>query len=172
MVKNTWPFSLNKERNSFSSQGFTLPELVVTIFVLLTLVSLITINLSYTQRRATLNTAITTLVADLKDQQMKAMSGDTEGRSSADNYGIYFQSGSYVLFHGSSYNASASANTTITIDTSQHFTTTGKTVLFNRVTGEVSGYNSSSDTITLEDIPSGDQKTLEYNRYGVITGVN
>lgn len=154
------------------SSGFTLPEMVISIFVLLTLVSLITINLSYTQRRATINTAATQLVTDLKEQQIKAMSGDTEGRSSADNYGIYFQTANYVLFHGSSYNASDSANTVISLDSSQQFQNSGKTVLFNRVTGEVAGYNASSDTITLEDIPSGDEKVIEYNRYGVVTSVN
>jgi hypothetical protein len=45
-------------------------------------------------------------------------------------------------------------------------------LIFLKGSGEVSGYSSSTNTITLKDNDTGKTTTVTINKYGVITGVN
>src|SRR3989344_2005457 len=100
----------------FSFQkGFTLIEIIVVVSTIVTLLGFITISLVRSQQTASLTSVEGILLADLKQQQLKSMIGDTEGRSDSDQYGIHFDSNKYVLFHGD-YSDGETSNSVINLD--------------------------------------------------------
>lgn len=157
----------------FSLQrGFSLAELLIVICIILILLSLATINFTRVERKTTLTSTLETLITDLSHQQIKAMSGDTEGRTTTDMYGIRFNATSYILFHGT-YSAGDSSNFTISLPTAQQIITSpGNETVFATGSGELVGLSQSATSITLRDTATGEQTTIQLNRYGVITGVN
>ena len=154
--------------------GFTLVEISVVIGIVLTLTGLAVVNLSGAQRRSYLASTTSTLIADMKSQQSKAMSGETEGRSTHDAYGIYFESSRYTLFHGSAYSAADPSNVVINLDNYIAFssiTFPQSMIIFASGSGELSSYTPGSNTITIRNTLNSEQKTVSLNRLGVITGV-
>lgn len=150
-------------------------ELLVIMSIIAILSGLATINLIHSQRGATLQSTLLTFIADTKQQQMKAMQGDTEGRSYPDYYGIHFTQNSYVLFHGTTYNSSDSANFTISLDSNLQFNPinlTNNNIIFIPLNGEVYGYSSAANSVSLLDITNKQNKTLKFNYLGVMAGIN
>ena len=149
--------------------GFTLPELIIVMGIALTLVAIISNSLLGGQHQTSLNTTLATLIADIKAQQLKAMSGDTEGRAATDSYGIYVQANQYILFHGAVYSAGDLANSIIPLNTGLTLSTTfpNSILVFNKGDGQISGFILNQDTLTLTNSESV-AKTLKFNKYGVI----
>ena len=154
--------------------GFTLIELIVVFGVLLTLFAVTSVNLLNSQRRSSQSSAISSLVADLKSQQTKAMSGDTEGRATTDHYGLYIQASSYTLFHGSGYSSSDSANVVINTNDNIQFSTTfpSSSLIFTKGSGEILNFVSGSNTISVIDPSGSPTKVIQFNKYGVIIQIN
>jgi prepilin-type N-terminal cleavage/methylation domain-containing protein len=155
-------------------KGFSLVELLISVTIFAMLIGIITLNLNTAQHKATISTSLETLLTDLNQQQIKAMVGDTEGRTDADNYGIHFDSTSYTLFHGT-YSGSETTNFSIILPTIQQITTTfpSSQVIFQKGSGNVVGFDPNNEnTITLSDTVNGEQKVIELNRFGVVTAVN
>jgi len=153
-------------------RGFTIPELLIVIGILAILFGLTTPNLFKFRQRSVLNTTVDTLVSDLKSQQNKAMVGDTEGRATADYYGVRFEASQYILFHGSSYSPLDATNFNIDLDPTLSFssiTFPSSNAIFATGNGELVGFVSGSDTVTLTDSTNGDQKIIQINIYGAIT---
>ncbi len=155
-------------------KGFTLIEVLVVLSVLITLIGLTTISLLNANRQTSLSTSIDSFVTDLKQQQLKAMVGDTEGRTQADSYGVYFGTDSYTLFHGA-YSSSDPTNFTVALGGNIQFSAVlfpSSQIIFLKGSGEVSNYASSSSTLVIRDIVNNRQKTITVNRYGVVTDIN
>jgi prepilin-type N-terminal cleavage/methylation domain-containing protein len=148
------------------ARGFTLIELILTMGIFAVITTLVTINLLKVQHAASVSSVATTLVADLRGQQTKAITGDTEGRTTTDQYGVHFDSDKYVLFHGI-YTDGEPSNFEIPLEGSLNFTTNGD-VIFSKGSGELSGIN----TITLRDNTTNEQKVININIYGVVNSVN
>jgi len=157
-----------KSKDAVQQRGFTLIEMVLALGITSFLLGFIAINLTTSQRKASLSTTVTTFVSDLHQQQMKAISGDTEGRANADSYGIHLDVNQYVLFHGTAYNVADSSNSPIALENGLQFSTSGVNVIFSRLNGEINVPLS----ITLQDTTNSTQKTLHLNTYGVVTQVN
>ncbi len=153
---------------NFNLPGFTLAELLVTMAIFATLVGIATINLVGARQRASLNTSSEILIGDLRQQQLKSMIGDTEGRANPDRYGIHLGTNDYTLFHGNTYNSGDASNFTVELGDNIQFVGTYSDLIFARVSGEL----SAGGSIILEDNTTNTQKTLQYNRYGVITDVD
>lgn len=147
--------------------GFTFLELAVSMGLMSVLLSIATFNLIHAQQRATLNTSVSTLVADTKQQQLKAMVGDTEGRASASNYGIHVDSSDYVLFHGT-YSSSDTTNTKIGLPDNIEFQSPYQEMIFAQITGEL----PQAVTLVLVDTTNDNKKTIQVSKYGVITSVD
>lgn len=156
-----------------TNKGFTLIELLVSVTTFAILVGIVTLNLSTGQQKASIETVTDTLLADLSQQQLKAMTGDTEGRTAADSYGIHFSITDYALFHGT-YNQAETSNFLIAIPEILEITTNfpSNEIIFERGSGEIENYNAATDEIQIENMQTGEQKTIELNRYGVVTGIN
>ncbi len=157
-----------------SQKGFTLVELIVVGGVVATLFGLVTISVTGTQRRATVAGTLQTVLADIKSQQTKAMSGDASGAPSAVDYGVHFDANRYVLFRGSTYISTDTTNSVFPLEQNLQFTAitlTGGDLIFMRGSGEVAGYLVSANSFVLQDTLTGDQKAIQVNRYGVITSI-
>lgn len=158
-----------KKCSTTSPKGFTLVEVTLVVSLFFILVGLATVNLFNFQHKSQLDAAVNSFQADYKEQQIKAMVGDTEGTSTSLDYGVHFETTSYTLFRGT-YTQGNSANfvvmlpNTVTIATSF----SNAQILFLKGSGEV----SVAGTITLTDTVTAAQKVLTINKYGVITAVN
>jgi prepilin-type N-terminal cleavage/methylation domain-containing protein len=145
--------------------GFTLIELLVVIVIMALLFVLSTINLGHAQSGASVTSETDTLLADLKSQQLLAMSGEIGSTTSQQPHGIYFQSSSYTLFADSTYSTSDSDNFSINVAPNTITTTfPSNQVLFEVGDGAISGYNASDDTITISG--TGKSQTITLNRFG------
>ena len=150
-------------------KGFALAELVVVMGMIAALFVIASVSLLGAQRKASQDTLVDTLLTDLRSQQTKAMTGDTEGTGAFESYGIYFGSDSYVLFRGVAYNAAEPSNFAVEIDPSLDFTNVtlpGAIIVFTNGSGEISGYASGADSLSIIDSVNGSQKTIQLNRYG------
>jgi prepilin-type N-terminal cleavage/methylation domain-containing protein len=147
-------------------RGFTLIEISVVILVMATLLGFITINLVRSQQGASLTSAQEVLVVDLRQQQLKAMIGDTEGRSTSDPYGIHFDSNRYVLFHGSVYSSSDASNFTVNLDSNMQFNNPNFDVIFSKISG-----TTSTSTIELRDNTNSKLKRIHLNSLGVVNQI-
>ena len=159
--------TLKKIFSKIENKGFTLVELGVAITVLATLFGIATVSLGSFQQKASIDSAVQTIVTDLKEQQVKAMIGDTEGRPSASAYGIHFEENQYMLFNGAIYSSSDPTNFAVEVPSNLQITTP-LDVIFSQRSGELGG----TAVITIANVTNNDQKTIELNRYGVVTGVN
>lgn len=148
------------------SVGFSLPELIVVMSIMATLTGLITINLANSQQRASLSSLVQNFISDTRQQQIKAMTGDTEGRPEASSYGVHIDASQYVLFHGT-YSPTEPSNFAVSLPTNMIFVTPGLDIIFSKISGD-----STPLSIQLQDTTNGNTKTIQINRYGVITSVN
>src|SRR5260221_3280640 len=85
------------------SEGFTLIELFVVLAIGLILFAATFINLGRPQQTGNVATVLDELLADIKSQQIVALSGGTGGGASAQPQGVFVQASQFTLFAGSSY---------------------------------------------------------------------
>lgn len=157
------------------SQGFTLIELLVVMTIFATLMTLITLNLSHASSQTTLQTTIATLLADIHAQQLRAMTGDTGGLGANSSYGIQFSPTSYTLFQGTTFDSQHAANVTIQLSDTLRFSTISlpnTQVIFASGSGAFTNYTSDNNHISIQDIANGTTKTIQFNRYGIVVGVD
>lgn len=156
------------------SRGFTIPEIFVVIGIIAILFGITTINLFSAQHKASVSSAVAVLIADIKNQQTKAMVGSTEGRAAADIYGVHFAITTYTLFHSSTFNPGDLTNFTVNLDSGLQITNIkfpNSNLLFSQGSGKISGFVNGSNTFTVSSTLGTEQKTITVNKYGVITSV-
>lgn len=151
--------------------GFTYTELIVIMGLILSLLAFTAINLSRPQISASISSTSTQLIADLRAQQQQTMSGSTNNAGQISSFGIYFEPHQYTLFRGSSYSPTDGENfvTTVSSPLSLSSTFPGSVVVFTPLSGEIAGYTSGFDTVTLSHSESPDTRVIQLNRYGVVT---
>lgn len=154
--------------------GFTLIEIVIVLAIMGTLLGFTVVNFFNVQDSAKSDTKIYEIVADVKEQQIKSMVGDTEGRGIPDIYGVYIEPSQYTLFHGESYSESDPANFTVTVDSQYELQTTfpSSQIIFASKSGDILDYNPSLNSITLTNINTGAEQSFQLNKYGAVVHVN
>lgn len=156
-------------------RGFTIPELVIVMSIMISLYLLGTNNLFSPQRTNELQTTLDSLISDMTSQQSRAMTGDIADGSANSDYGVYFEQDRYTLFKGSSFSAGDANNFTIVLGPNLRFSSIGfpnSVVVYSMSSGEVSGYVNGQDTLVLQDSGEGISRTIHVNSYGVIDSVN
>ena len=159
---------------TYQKKGFTIVEMTVVLGMMTILLGYAVINLTSVQHTTYVASTVDTFISDLKQQQLKAMVGDTEGRGTNDYYGIHFQTNSYDMFHGSTY-TSLPSNFNIPLTTNIQFSNVAfaqSQIVFNKGDGSIVGFSAGSNTVTIRNTVTGEQKTITLNRYGVITAIN
>lgn len=160
---------------TLQKRGFTLIELLVVMAIASVLTSLSVLALSNSQHTAYEQSSLEILISDLKLQQMKSMSGDT-GLATTTHvpFGIYFQTDSYTLFRGPSYDPNDPTNFSVELEKALTFssvTIPGSELLFEKGSGEISGFTEGQNTIVIANKVTGQQITITLNRYGVISSL-
>lgn len=156
-------------------KGFTLIELVIIMGILLLLFGFVMVNLLQEENIVSVNASVDILISDISSQQTKAMVGKSDGVSSGNSYGIYFESDRYTLFKGNTFSATDSANFTVMLDENIVFnnvTFPNNIIVFSSLSGEVSGFTDGNNTITVANVQGQEIKTITINRYGVIKSIN
>src|SRR3989344_2457796 len=162
------------QRCMYRKAGYTLIEIIVVMGIVLILFSLSVIGFNGIQQETSLNTTADVLVTDLRNQQLKAIIGETEGRSTHDAYGVYLGDGVYVLFHGPNYIPTESTNIPINLEGATEFdnvTFPGSTIIFASASGELVGFNQNNNSFDIINTSSGQHKTITINPYGVVTSL-
>ena len=145
--------------------GFTLIEIILVLVIFSVIAALASVNLIRPQGRALLDTTVTTLVADLRQQQLKSMVGYSENGNSSIQ-GIFFEANSYTLFKDS-YIPDALDNFTVDLGPAIVITNNlpGSRVVFSRTSGEVDGFAGGME-IEISNPATGETKTVGINRFG------
>jgi len=157
-----------------TSKGFTLVEVLMVMVISLTIMGLAAVSLLRTKQITDINNSVGQIISDINSQQLKAMVGATDGVLDSTPYGIFFTQGSYILFRGTSYSSTDSANTVISLEENiniSNISFPSSTIVFSRQSGEVIGFNPSNNNLTINDITSDEQRTITINRYGVVTSI-
>lgn len=142
-------------------KGFTLIELIIIMGIFAILFGLSSISLLNVTRHSTLSADVDTLLTDFKQQQTKAMTGDGQGG----NFGLELGPGSsYSLFHG----IPTDPDKTVINMTSTNQISPSLTVTFE---ASKSG-DTTPGTIIVRNTTSNEQKTIQFNRHGVVTSIN
>jgi prepilin-type N-terminal cleavage/methylation domain-containing protein len=153
-----------KQITSPIQAGYTLIEVVMTITLASILLGFITINLLHAQQATTVDAAVDRLVADIRQQQEKAMNG-TAGQHT----GVHVAGATYTLFSGASYDPSDPANYAITFgDGITLMASPSEEMVFRQRSGELS---PAAETITVTNGDGSVQKRIRLNRLGVISSV-
>lgn len=143
--------------------GFTLIELMVVIGLVGIIMTFSTVNLVSLRNKSSLNSMVTQLVADLKQQQMKAMIGNA---SAPDIFGVHFTSNSYALFQGT---ATDPNKFVIKLDPDLSLSYDHQDLIFKKLSGERA--TVSLTNLKIKNNNSGEEKEIKINEFGVITEV-
>lgn len=162
------------KHNASYQAGLTLVELLIVVGILGLLFSITFISIFNVRVISTNSSTASVITSDLKNQQIKAMVGDTEGRGVPDNYGVKILTNQYVLFHGVNYNPNDTTNFPVPVENGYTLSTTfaNGTLLFASESGEIVGFLPAQNTITLTNTTTGKTKTIHFNKYGTITQID
>lgn len=153
----------------FREEGFTLLELLVTMGVFFLIIGLTTFNLAHAQRSTTVQTAAEQFISDVRNQQIKSMSGSDTATFTGSNYGIHVDSNKYTLFH-----EPYSTDTTkfiVNLD-SVNIIKSGfnnKDIIFLQPSGELEFFDPVNENkVVIQNANGTEKETLLFNKYGVI----
>lgn len=159
-----------KTKKFFNGKGVSLIETIIVISVFATLISLVTLSLVNVRSKTSVNTALRSFITDIKNQQIKAMVGDTEGRGIPDIYSVYIKPESYTLFHGANYSFGDAGNFVIKIPDGYALSTTfpSDKITFSSRSGEIENYVNGQNSIVFTESASGKQNIIRINKYGTV----
>jgi prepilin-type N-terminal cleavage/methylation domain-containing protein len=152
-------------------KGFTIVELMVSIGILTILFAFTTINITRLPSSAAQSASYDRLISDIRSQQTKSMTGYDSSVTPVGgvSYGVHFETTSYTLFTGTNYSPSDSTNYVVELDPNVTISATdfpSSQIVFTPGSGDVFGYLSGSDSVSLSNSTTGEVKTLQINKYG------
>lgn len=151
--------------------GFSLVELLVVVASVSVLFALVSVNFLTARGRADLSTNANTLISEIHTQQIKSMTGDTEGVGDAYEYGIHFDTSSYTLFQGS-YTEGAPNNYRVELPDGIEVSVINlpqSEIIFARGDGAIVGFEDTQNSLTVRNSITGEDKSVSFNKHGVIT---
>lgn len=155
-------------------RGYTLIEVLLTMSIFAVLIGFVSLTLSNMIPRASLHATGATVIADLRQQQLRAMSGEALGLAAVVPLGIKFEGNTYTFFQGESYVASLPASHfRVSVQEPLEINTTfvNNEVIFESGTGNIQDYTAANDQIIVQNSQTNQQQVITFNRYGIITSV-
>lgn len=163
-----------RSKSSHLSRGYTLVELLLVVGIIGILITLITGSLTNYQVQSNVTALTSEVIAEMKEQQTRSMSGDTDGTSDSTTFGVHFDSDKYVLFRGTTYSPVDPANIPVNIPEQMEFSDInfpGGDIIFSRISGEVSGFIPGSDSVTIKHKETDEKNEIRMNKLGVVSEV-
>lgn len=153
-------------------RGFTLPELLISISIIMIIFAFSGINLLSIIPNSDLTQIGGSFVADAKSQQVSAMLGESGGGVQV-AYSIKINPTNYILFRGLVYNPSDPANYTVTYPGEVVAQTTfpGAIISFSPITGEIVGFQPETNQVAFVG-SYGKSYTLLFNKLGNVYYIN
>jgi len=154
-----------------NKRGFTFVEILLVIGLAALMVAVISGSLLRLPTQADLEAEVQKVIADIKNQQLKSMVGETSGTEDAISYGIKFDMNSYTIFRGTGFTIGNTSNFTVSFPSSIQISSNtfpSGEIVFRRISGEVIGLVAGQDSITLQNTISSATSTITINRYGAI----
>ncbi|MEK7496618.1 MAG: hypothetical protein AAB657_01800, partial [Patescibacteria group bacterium] len=132
------------------------------------LMMIASVNFFPIKQKTSLSTAVQSLITDIKEQQLKAMSGET-------TQGVYFDGDKrkYTVFKGTTYEASNTTNFTVPLGDqiiASEINFSGSQLIFAPGSGEISNFLPGNKIVLLNTV-SNEQKTIFFNKYGTIINI-
>jgi prepilin-type N-terminal cleavage/methylation domain-containing protein len=161
--------------NKPSQSAFTLVEILVVMAVILILTNFTYIDFFKSRSQVSLDTTITLLITDIRNQQLKIMSGNIQSGSINTPYGIYFDQNKYTLYNSANYSVNDPTNFVVNLDNSDQFVTINlpnNRIIFASSSGEITNFNPGQNTLTVKNQFSNKQEIISINRYGVVISAN
>lgn len=132
----------------------TISELIVVMAISGTLWGISTVALVKPQQKANIDRVVNTLVADIKSQQTKAMSGDLSS-----DYKIHFEENSYTLD-----NFTVSLGDNVKID---NIAFNNHDLIFEKGSGEVS-FVTGQNSLNISNDNGDEIVNISINKYGTV----
>ena len=155
-----------------SNRGFTLPELLVSVTIILIIFAFAGINLLNIIPNSDLVEITQSFMADAKAQQNSAMLGESAGTSLSD-YSIKINADSYTIFRGQIYVEGAPGNYTVkypqNITVSDGFA--NSTITFSALSGDIKNYNEAANQVAFT-AASFRSVTIKFNKLGNVYYAN
>ena len=148
------------------ARGFTLVEIIIAIGIIVTLASIVALNLGTFRETQGISNASDEIIALVNQARSRTLAAD-----GGTNYGVHFDTQDAVLFAGSSYTPDTTGNITVTLDPSVEIDSVdlaggGQDVVFDMLTGETEEYG----TIAVRRLPDTvGEKTLTIEKTGAIS---
>lgn len=152
-------------------RGFTLIELLVGMGILGIIFVMVTFSYIQTTRRADLKRETAAILQTLRQAQAEAISQRVSPGGSLTPYGVHFETQSYTLFVGTSFNPAEPRNVRTEIPSSLGLNLnlpSDHNVIFSPLEGEVSGFSPSQNQIQVLEGATGQTRTITFNQMGVI----
>lgn len=153
-------------------KGLSLIELLVVIGILAILLSLGTVVFGSFIRKDQVLVEARKVESLISEARMKTMAGFSLGQDQALNFGVYFQTDRYFLFPGLTYDALNPNNQEFTLPPTveiKEISFPSQTIVFEKISGEVFGFDPSQNYLVLSDIRSQEEKKISINQLGVVT---
>lgn len=161
---------MNQLRLPARLAAFTYVELMMVLGILGVLLSISILSIGPLISSTDVTAQVQVLLADVGSMQLKSMRREQGVVGQTTPFGIYFQAQEYVLFQGTVYNPSDSENIVIELPDDLTFSTISlpsSTILFERGSGDFTGYVPATSSVTLTQASSGASAVLQFNRYGI-----
>lgn len=159
------------------AKGFTLIELLTSIGIFAIVVAGSWISYLNFQRSNSLESYSTQMISTFAQAQNKALSRicsqNCTSASTGENFSLHFDTVNkkIILFRGIVFNPSDDYNTDLTLPSNLNLALDfGDTpdVVFEKINGEVRNFDTNHHIFTLTESSSGQTKTFNFNKLGVL----
>jgi prepilin-type N-terminal cleavage/methylation domain-containing protein len=147
-----------------NQKAFTLIELLITIGLTTILMTIIVIALVRPQSKASVQATTNLLAADLQQQQLTAMLGDSGSQSTSQPQGMRITTSKYTLFTGPAFSGSTN---NFDINFPQGITLTGVTLPLDIIFARRSGETTTVNNLIITD-GVGDSRAVSISSLGVV----
>ncbi len=152
--------------------GFTLPELLISMSIIMLIFAFSGINLLRIIPESGLTEISSSFMADAKSQQQSATMSESKSLSQVD-YSIRIDETSYTLFKGSVYSPSDPSNYTVKYPDNITATTTfdSNQLTFSAITGELKNFADAKNQVVFHGLYNRNL-TILFNKLGNVYYVN
>lgn len=160
MIKTTLPLG---------DKGASLLEILLVMGISAILMAFIGLAVTSPSQKQDLVLTVADVTASLNEARSRAMNSDTSYAGSAKRFGVRFETSRYIIFGGSTYSASDTTNFSIDLPSNFSFSTINlpnNQVVFELLNGEVVSYNSSQNSVTVNENNTNQTKTISINKLG------